>query len=65
MAELVENQQEEHDHIRLWINFAEELGIPENDLTSYGGTEKTRAAVSDLSRLMGTYEGGAAAMYAL
>ena len=64
VGELVANQQEEYDHIRPWIRFAGELGIPESELTGYHGLEKTNRAVSDLSGLMDTFEGGACAMYA-
>ena len=63
-GELVENKQEETDHIRPWIAFAGELGISEDDLESYSGTAKTQKAVSDLGGLMGTFDGGACAMYA-
>ena len=61
--ELIENQQEEADHIRPWIKFASELEISEDELTKYDGLEKTNKAVSDLSKLMNTYEGGSCAMY--
>ncbi len=64
VAELVENRQEESDHIGPWITFAGQLGIPEDQLTSYDGLPKTRRAVSDLNGLMDTFEGGACAMYA-
>ena len=64
VGELIENQQEESDHIKPWIAFAGELGIPEDELTSYTGLVKTRKAVSDLNELMNTFEGGACAMYA-
>ena len=64
VAELIENQQEESDHIKPWISFAGELGISEEELTSYTGTEKTRKAVAQLQELMNTYEGGSVAMYA-
>ena len=64
VAELIENQQEESDHIRPWIDFAGELGISEDELNSYTGLAKTRKAVSELGELMNTFEGGAAAMYA-
>jgi pyrroloquinoline-quinone synthase len=64
VSELISNQQEESDHIKPWINFAGELGISEGELVSYSGTPKTRKAVSDLNKLMNTYEGGACAMYA-
>jgi pyrroloquinoline-quinone synthase len=64
IGELVENQQEESDHIKPWINFAGKLGISEDELISYSGTAKTRKAVSDLNELMDTFDGGACAMYA-
>lgn len=64
VGELVENQQEESDHIKPWIAFAGELGISEDELTSYCGTAKTQKAVSDLNELMVTFDGGASAMYA-
>jgi len=64
VSELVENQQEESDHIKPWIAFAGELGIFEDELVSYSGTAKTRKAVSDLNELMVTFDGGASAMYA-
>lgn len=64
VGELIENQQEESDHIKPWIAFAGELGISEDELTSYSGTTKTCQAVSDLNALMNTFDGGACAMYA-
>ncbi len=64
IAELTENQQEESDHIKPWINFAGELGISEDELIPYSGLDKTNKAVSDLSELMNTFDGGACAMYA-
>ena len=64
LKELVENQQEESDHIKPWIAFAGELGISEEELLSYSGLPKTKQAVSDLNELMDTFEGGACAMYA-
>ena len=64
ISELIENQQEEADHIRPWIKFAGELGISEQELTEYSGLEKTKKAVSELSSLMNTFEGGSCAMYA-
>jgi len=64
ISELIENQQEETDHIKPWIKFAGELGISENELVQYNGLEKTRQAVSNLSNLMSTFEGGSCAMYA-
>lgn len=65
VAELADNMQEESDHIRPWVDFAGRLGIPEDELLSYEGLPKTRKAVADLNALMGTFEGGACAMYAL
>jgi len=64
VSELIANQQEESDHVKPWINFAGELGVSEDELTSYTGLTKTRKAVSDLNELMNTFEGGACAMYA-
>jgi len=64
VGELIENQQEESDHIKPWITFAGELGISEDELISYTGLSKTCQAVSDLNELMNTFEGGACAMYA-
>ena len=64
VGELIENQQEESDHVKPWIHFAGELGITEDKLIPYTGLAKTRKAVSDLNELMNTFEGGACAMYA-
>ena len=62
--ELIANQQEESDHIVPWIKFAGEFGITEDELITYSGLNKTRQAVSDLNKLMNTYDSGACAMYA-
>ena len=64
IKELTENQQEESEHITPWIRFATSLGVPQEELENYEGTEKTKRAVSDLSELMNTFEGGSCAMYA-
>ena len=64
VSELVANQQEESDHVKLWIDFAGELGISEDELNQYTGLAKTRKAISDLNELMITYDSGACAMYA-
>ena len=64
ITELTENQQEESDHIKPWISFANELGISEGELIPYSGLNKTQKAVSDLAELMDTFDGGACAMYA-
>ncbi|HXV38522.1 MAG TPA: iron-containing redox enzyme family protein [Nitrosopumilaceae archaeon] len=63
--ELVSNQKEEAEHITSWTKFASALGVSQEELEKYNGFEKTRKAVSDLSSLMNSFEGGAAAMYAL
>jgi len=59
------NQKEESEHIAPWMKFASSLGVSQRDLEGYPGLEKTRHAVSNLSQLMTTFEGGIAAMYAL
>ncbi|HJJ23151.1 MAG TPA: iron-containing redox enzyme family protein [Nitrosopumilus sp.] len=64
VSELIANQQEESDHVKLWISFVGELGISEDELISYTGLTKTRKAVSNLNELMNTYESGSCAMYA-
>ena len=61
--ELVSNQKEESDHIQPWIKFAGSLGMSEDELLQYEGLSKTQQAVSNLSELMNTYEGGSCAMY--
>ncbi len=64
VGDLIENQQEESDHIKPWITFAGELGISKDELIVYDGLPKTQKAVSDLNNLMNTFDGGACAMYA-
>ncbi|MGI0026848.1 MAG: TenA family transcriptional regulator [Nitrosopumilaceae archaeon] len=59
------NQKEESEHISPWMKFADSLGVSRRELEEYTGLEKTRHAVLNLSKLMTTFEGGAAAMYAL
>ncbi len=61
--ELVANQLEEQEHIEPWGRFAASLDV--TDLDHYQGLPKTRQAVEELSALMGDYEGGSCAMYAL
>ncbi|MGQ0377277.1 MAG: TenA family transcriptional regulator [Nitrososphaerota archaeon] len=63
--ELRANQKEESEHIVPWTRFAKALGVSENDLEKYEGLEKTKKAISEMSSLMDSLEGGAAAMYAL
>ena len=64
MGELAANQQEEVKHIEPWMRFAGALGVSQNELEQYTGLEKTRKAVSQLSALMDSFEGGSCAMYA-
>ena len=64
VSELIQNQQEESNHIKPWIAFAGELGVSEDELSSYRGLSKTCKAVSDLGELMNTFDSGACAMYA-
>ena len=63
-SELIANQREESEHVNPWIKFAMSLGVPENELIEYEGLPKTQQAVSNLSNLMNTFEGGSCAMYA-
>ncbi len=63
--EIASNQKEEAEHIKPWMKFAGALGVSRDELERYLGLDKTRQAVSNLSALMGTFEGGAAAMYSL
>ncbi|MFQ6024951.1 MAG: TenA family transcriptional regulator [Nitrosopumilaceae archaeon] len=61
---IASNRKDEEDHIKHWIRFAASLDISQTELEKYSGLEKTRKAVSNLSRLMGSFEEGSAAMYA-
>ncbi len=63
--EIASNQKEEAEHIKPWMKFAGALGVSQDELERYPGLDKTKQAVSNLSALMDTFEGGAAAMYAL
>lgn len=62
--ELTSNQEEEIQHIKPWMRFAISLGVDEKDLDNYQGLPKTIQAVTQLSSLMNTFEGGSCAMYA-
>ncbi len=64
LNELVANQHEETEHIKLWRQFASAIGISERELDAHPGLAKTRLAVSSLCGLMDSFEGGACAMYA-
>lgn len=59
------NRDEELEHIEPWIKFAGALGVSENELKNYAGLDMTKQSISNLSSLMNSFEGGAAAMYAL
>lgn len=65
LDELRANQKEESEHIVPWTRFAKALGVSESELEKYEGLEKTKKAISEMSSLMGSLEGGAVAMYAL
>jgi pyrroloquinoline-quinone synthase len=62
--ELTSNQEEEIQHIKPWMRFASSLGVDEKELDNYAGLSKTIHAVSQLSSLMNSFEGGSCAMYA-
>ena len=64
-SKITSNRDEESEHIEPWVKFATALGVSQNELRNYGGLDKTKQAVSNLSCLMNSFEGGAAAMYAL
>ena len=63
-SELTSNQEEEIQHIKPWMRFASSLGVDEKELDNYEGLPKTIQAVSLLSSLMNSFEGGSCAMYA-
>ena len=62
--ELIQNMNEESEHIPLWEKFAGSMGISESELHGYEGLEKTKRAVSNLGSLMDSFDNGACAMYA-
>ena len=64
VKELVNNQQEESEHIQPWIKFAGSLGISQQELEQYPGIVKTQQAVLQLNSLMCDYASGSCAMYA-
>ena len=45
LKELVENQQEESDHIKPWIAFAGELGISEDELFLFRFTQNKTSRI--------------------
>lgn len=64
ISEIKSNGQEEAEHLEPWVNFAESLGVSDSEVRDYAGLPKTTNAVSEMSDLMVSFEGGAAAMYA-
>jgi len=64
-SKIATNKQEEYEHIEPWIKFAGSLGVSRMELENHTGLDKTRHAISNLSGLMNSFEGGATAMYAL
>ena len=63
--ELESNRREEHDHIAYWVRFAAALGVDRTTLYEHSALPKTLQAVGDLAALVGNFEQGACAMYAL
>ena len=63
--ELDFNQNEETNHIKLWIKFANALGVSAYDLEVCNGLEKTTMAIEGLFSIMHSFDTGSAAMYAL
>jgi len=63
--ELDFNQNEETSHIKLWIKFANALGISTYDLESYHELDKTSESIEGLFSIMYSFDTGSAAMYAL
>ena len=63
--ELDFNQNEETEHIKLWIKFANALGVSAYELEVYNGLEETTMAVEGLFSMMDSFDIGSAAMYAL
>jgi pyrroloquinoline-quinone synthase len=64
-SKIAMNKDEESEHIEPWIKFATALGVSQNELRNYTCLDKTKQAISNLSCLMNSFEGGVAAMYAL
>ncbi len=64
ITEIKENQAEEAEHLKPWVNFAVSLGVNHTEIVNYAGLEKTNHAVSELSQLITNLESGAVAMYA-
>jgi pyrroloquinoline-quinone synthase len=62
--QISENLKEEEEHIPLWMNFANRLGITNEELKEYRGLPKTRRAMENFSNLISSLNSGATAMYA-
>lgn len=59
-----ENLREEKEHVPLWMNFANRLGVTNEELKQYRGLPKTRRAIENFSNLISSLNSGATAMYA-
>lgn len=60
-----QTMKEESEHIEPWIRFADAIGVPRKDIVNYIATDKTNAAISDLTHITTlSLEESAAAMYA-
>lgn len=65
-AEVEQNRVEEQEHIALWEDFAESLGVTREELSAYVPSRKTQEAMLEMDRLSReSEESGVAAMYAL
>lgn len=62
--ELKMNLEEEKNHVALWENFAEGMGISRKELKEYIPTDSTISAVNTMLNLMNDPIEGSAAMYA-
>ena len=59
-------QQEENDHVSMWINFAVELGVDRKELLEYRGTDDVNQAIRNLNKLScSSIIHGASMMYSL
>ncbi len=63
-TQINENLREELEHIPLWKDFANSLGVTTEELTQYSGLPKTRLAIEHFSNPISSLNTGAAVMYA-
>lgn len=64
--ELEEHREEEAAHVEPWRGFARSLGVDPSELDAHEPLPETREAISKMkAAVAGTFEEGAAAMYAL